>query len=244
MTRFRASILHFLISFSVGAFLLVLCWFVWYPAPMLTAIGGLEIFILMVTIDVILGPLLTLVIFNPHKKRRLILLDLTVIGVLQISAMCYGVNAILEARPAYVAALGDRFQVVQNNEITDENLNKAKTKVPFWGPTWVGTKSPDTASEKSQVEAVTSVGGCRGNLPQLHVPYQSMKAEILQKALNISNLKKNNPGKSEEIDDWLKQHQYSDQNVKYQPIKISTSNFAVIIDAKTVAVVGIAQFKP
>ena len=244
MSRFRASILHFLISFLAGSILLALFWFVWYPAPMLTAIGGDQIFLLMVGVDVVLGPLLTLVVFNAKKKRILILLDLVIIAAVQISAMVYGVHSILEARPVYVAALGDKFQVVQANEITDENLHKAKTEVPDWGPKWVGTKPPESEYEKNQLSAVTAVGGSRGNLPQLHIPYSEMKTEILQRAQAISLLKKSHPDQAKQIDTWLQEHDHNENNAKYQPIKISASTFVVMLDANDASVLGIASFKP
>ncbi|MFC6521947.1 hypothetical protein ACFQAT_21695 [Undibacterium arcticum] len=131
MSRFRASGFHFLISFIVGLGLLALCWFMWYPAPMLMAIGGQQIFLLVVGIDVVLGPLLTLVVFKVGKKS--LKFDLAVIALLQLGAMVYGVSTLLEARPAYVAALGDQFQVVQASELTDANLAKGKTELPWWG---------------------------------------------------------------------------------------------------------------
>ncbi|MES2933783.1 MAG: TfpX/TfpZ family type IV pilin accessory protein [Pseudomonadota bacterium] len=242
MTRFRASGVHFLISLLIGLLLLVLCWFMWYPAPMLMAIGGHEIFLLVVGIDVVLGPLLTLVVFRTGKRS--LKLDLAVIAGLQIFALLYGVSTLLEARPAYVAALGDKFQVVQATEVTDANLAKSKTKLPWWGPLWVGTQAPTERYDIDAVHDVASIGGGRGHFPQLHIPYASMSAEILQRAKSIDVLKKINPTKTVEINDWLASRKYNDQTAKFQSIKISASEFVVMIDAKTAAVIGIAPFKP
>ncbi len=241
MSRYRAAGLHFLICVIVGVVLLGLSWFVWYPAPMLMAIGGLEIFLLVVGIDVILGPLLTLVVFKSGKKS--LKFDLAVIAVLQVSAMFYGMSSLLEARPAYVAALGDLFQVVQATEVTDENLSKANTSLPWWGPKWVGTKEVVDEEWQSGVQAVESVGGGKGHFPQLHIPYELMQDRVIAKALPIGELKKRNPGQEKEIDRWLKSHDYDEQSAKFQPIKISAETFAVVLDAKSGSVVGIAPFK-
>lgn len=241
MSRFRASGFHFLISFIVGLVLLFLCWFMWYPAPMLMAIGGHEIFLLVVGIDVVLGPLLTLIVFKSGKKS--LKFDLAVIALLQICAMGYGVSTLLEARPAYVAALGDQFQVVQATELTDANLAKAKTELPWWGPRWVGTKAPTDRYDIDAVHALATVGAGRGHLPQLHVAYDSMAAEILQRAQSIDALKKHNAGSDGKIDAWLSKRGYNGETAKFQPIKISASEFVVMLDAKTAAVIGIAPFK-
>ena len=242
MSRFHASGLHFLISVVVGLVLLALCWFIWYPAPMLMAIGGHEIFLLVVGIDVVLGPLLTLVVFKSGKKGMKS--DLAIIAMLQVGAMTYGVGTLLEARPAYVAALGNKFQVVQASEITDANLAKGKADLPWWGPRWVGTKAPTDKHDISAVNAMAPVGGGRGHLPQLHIPYESMALEILNNTSSIEQFKEHNATKVAEIDAWLSKRGYNAKTAKVQPIKINASTFVVVVDAKTAAVIGIAPFQP
>lgn len=206
------------------------------------AIGGHEIFLLIVGIDVVLGPLLTLTVFKSSKKS--LKFDLAVIAVLQVCAMMYGVSTLLEARPVYVAALGKEFQVVQATEVTDANLLKAKATLPWWGPNWVGTKAPTDRYDIDAVQDLASVGGGRGHLPQLHIPYALMKEEILQRAQSIDVLKKHNAGKEAEIDTWIAKRGYSANGLRFQKIKISASEFVVILDSKTADVVGIADFKP
>lgn len=240
MSRYKAASIHFQACLAVGLGLLALCWFVWYPAPMLMTLGGHEIFLLVVGIDVIVGPLLTLVVFNAEKKS--LKFDLAVILALQIAAFIYGTSSLLEARPAYVAALGDSFQVVQATEVTDENLDKAKTTLPWWGPKWVGTKEIVDTEWQSGVQAVQSVGGDKGHFPQLHIPYESMKERVLAKALPISELKKINPGQENKIDQWLRSRGYDEQTAKFQPLKIMASKFAVFVDANTAKVIGISTF--
>ena len=85
MSRYTASATHFALSVLIGAILLALFWFVWYPAPMLLAIGGHEIFLLILGIDVVLGPLLTLIVFRSGKKS--LKFDLAVIALMQVAAM-------------------------------------------------------------------------------------------------------------------------------------------------------------
>ena len=241
MNRYHAFGWHLLVSAAVGATLLGLCWFVWYPAPMLLAIGGHEIFLLIVGIDVIVGPLLTLIVFKPGKRS--LKFDLAVIAAMQIYAMFYGMSTLLEARPAYVASLGDAFHVVQASEVTDENLRKANTTLPWWGPKWVGTKYEVDADLKDVVKDVGSVGGGKGHFPQLHVPYESVQKQVAADAMPISDMKKYVSEKPTEVDDWLKSRGYNDTTAKYQAIKVGPAYFAIILDRKTGAVVGISPFK-
>ncbi|MFZ6781319.1 hypothetical protein ACO0LD_31165 [Undibacterium sp. Ji83W] len=237
ISRYRASGTHFILSCMVGLCLLMMCWFMWYPTPMLRAIGGYEIFFLIVGIDVVLGPALTLVVFKAGKKG--LVLDLAVIAIVQMSAFLYGVSTLLEARPAYIAALGKYFQVIQSSEITDGNLNKAKTTLPLWGPKLVGVKDPTDPVDISAAQAMESVGGGKGHMPHLHIPYADMKDEILKNAEDFDILEKNNADKKAEIQAWLKSNDCDEKTCKYQPIKIRVSTFPAVIDAKTAAYKGI-----
>lgn len=241
MGRIRASSIHLAISLLVGVILLSLLWFVWYPSPMLTAIGGHEILLLIVGIDVFIGPLLTLVVFKSGKRS--LKFDLATIALLQIAALIYGTSTLWEARPAYVAALGDTFQVVQSTEVTDANLEKGKTHLPWFGPTLVGTKAPEDRYDVDAVRDVNAVGGGRGHFPQLHVPYDTMKLQVLAQAKPISKLKTANPASVEKIDAWLASKGFDTNSAKYQPIKISASVYAVVLNAKSGDVIGIAPFK-
>lgn len=241
MNRYHAFGWHLVISALIGAALLALCWFVWYPAPMLMAIGGQEIFLLIIGIDVIVGPLLTLIVFKPKKPS--LTFDLMAIAALQIAAMTYGVRTLLEARPAYVASLGDAFQVVQASEVTDENLRKAHTTLPWWGPKWVGTKYEIDKELQSVVSDVGAVGGGKGHFPQLHIPYESIQARVATDAMTIADLKKWTSAKSTDVDKWLAERGYDDSTAKYQAIKIGAAYFAIILSAKTGAVVAISPFK-
>ena len=244
MSRFCAALVHLAISAAVGIALFAMVWFVWYPAPTLVVIGGHSIFLLLIAIDVVLGPLLTLIVFKAGK--RTLKFDLAVIATLQVVAMVYGVKSLLEARPVFVAALGDKFQVIQAPEIADLNLKKAgKARLPWFGPDLVGTATPTDKFAVEEVAAVAQLaGGGLGHFPQFHVPYSTMRETILAKAKPISDLRKHNPSQVLEIDRWLAKRGLTESLVKYQPIQISITDYAVILDAKTAEVVGIAPFKP
>ena len=108
MTRFRAASTHLAISAVIGAILSALFWFVWYPSPLFKAVGGYELFLMLLVIDVILGPLLTLVVFKSGKKS--LKFDLAVIALVQAAALSYGVWTLLIGRPVYVAAFGDSLR--------------------------------------------------------------------------------------------------------------------------------------
>ena len=65
----RAAAWHVSLSLAVAALVAFLVFGFWFPAALRHLAGGADLFWLIVGVDVVCGPLLTLVIFNPAKPR-------------------------------------------------------------------------------------------------------------------------------------------------------------------------------
>ena len=89
-------------------------------------IGGTELFLLVVGCDLALGPLISLVIYNSRKSRRELITDYSIVGVVQIAALVYGVVILAGTRPVYVAFSKDRLEVVTARDIRDAELAAAQ----------------------------------------------------------------------------------------------------------------------
>lgn len=242
LSRLGAATIHFGLCVIVAVLLLLLLWFVWYPAPLLAAVGGQEILLTLLGIDVMLGPLLTLVVFKSGK--RTLKFDLSVIAVLQAAALFYGVHTLLAGRPVYIASLGDGFQVVQASDIEQKEIDAAKAILPWWGPKWVGTARPSDEKERERLMLSGAAGAGLGHFPQYHASIESMRDKTLAKLSTIEALRKSNSARGPEITEWLSRRGYNDQSAAYQPLRASGKRMVVIVDAKTAAAVGIASFKP
>ncbi len=242
MTRVRAALIHLMISAAIGGILLALLLFVWYPSPLLSATGGVDLFVLLLAIDVTLGPLLTLIVFNPAKKS--LKFDLVVIAALQLAALVYGVSMLLAGRPVYLASIGNQFDVVHANDVEDIDMNAAgMTTRPLWGPIWTGTRKPTDAIGQERLSFAMVDGGL-AVLPQYYQPLENMRDEILKNAQPIADLKKFNPGEEAAIDRWIEKRGMGPDKVVFQRLKAREKDMAVILDAKTAKVIGIAPFTP
>ena len=123
--KIKAFALHFLLSGIVILCFVSLIWFLWYPAPFLKAEGGLEIILILIGVDLILGPTLTAVVYKPGKKG--LFFDLALIVLIQLFALVYGMQTLYKERPQYVAFVVDRFTTVpaasiEIDELLDKNL--------------------------------------------------------------------------------------------------------------------------
>src|SRR5215218_9788376 len=108
-TRWQAAPVHLVISAIIAVLVFATMLLLWYPRPYFTVAGGFTLMLLLIGVDVVIGPLLTLVVFDPRKKS--LKFDLAVIVVLQLAALIYGVWIMFSARPVFVAFAGDRFEV-------------------------------------------------------------------------------------------------------------------------------------
>ena len=88
---------------GTGRIAAALIFLVWFPAPFATMVGGTELFMLVVGCDLVLGPLLSLVIYDPRKTRLALVIDYSIVGAVQLATLIYGVYIVAGTRPVYVA---------------------------------------------------------------------------------------------------------------------------------------------
>lgn len=240
--RARAAGIHLAVSSAIALLLFLSFWCQLYPAPLFKAAGGLEIFVMLLAIDAVLGPLMTLIVWKRDWKQ--LRKDLAVIALVQLAALGYGLHTLWIARPVFVAALGPRFEVVHATDIDAAEIKTSGKALPLFGPEWVGVKRATDPKERERI-MFSSLGGVDyGHFPQHHQPIENMREELLKNAQSIADLKKLNPGADAEIDRWIERNGAKPDGVVFQGLKARSQDMAVIMDAKTAKVIGIAPFKP
>ena len=115
--RLRASGIHLGISLCIALLAALLVFGLWYPYPYREISGGRALFLLMTAVDVVMGPLITLVVFNQAKRRKELVLDFTVVAVLQLAALGYGIWTVFVARPVHLVFEYTRMAVVHAVDI-------------------------------------------------------------------------------------------------------------------------------
>ena len=152
---------HFLISLILAGLAALLVFFVWYPRPYAELTGGLELYKLVVGVDIVCGPLLTLILASPAKKLRERVMDFSLIGAIQLAALLYGLYSVSQARPVVAAFETDRINVVTAAEVVAEDLHKAPESLQslsLWGVRRVGTREARDTDEANRSLSL-SLGG-------------------------------------------------------------------------------------
>jgi hypothetical protein len=246
--RFQASAIHLGFSLAIAIAASVVVFGIWYPYPYREISGGRELFLLVVTVDVILGPLVTLAIFNRIKAWPVLRRDLAIIGMLQFLALGYGVWTVFLARPVHLVFEYDRMTVVHAVEMEPEWLAKAPaglTALPVFGPTSLSLRPFKDSKEKVDATIAALSGIPLATRADLWQPYDAARSEILAVAKPVSSLKTRFPGRVAEIDQVLVTAGRQRDDVVYLPMmgrKSYWTAFLDPIDAHIVATMPLDSF--
>lgn len=247
MSRWQAGGAHLLLSAAVGAAVLAAMILVWYPPPFFEAAGGNNLVLLMVGIDVALGPLLTLAVFNPAKGAAKLRADLAVIGFVQVAALAYGMHVMYVARPAWLVFAVDRFDLVMSNQLADGELAKAAPpwNVRPWGkPPTVGAKVPEDPKLREESLYLALAGIDLTQQPRFFVPYEAVAAEAGRRAKPLAELRALNPQEQRAIDDIVARSGRAEADLGFLPAKGPQRDFVVVVERAGGAIVRRAMLRP
>lgn len=192
----RAATVHLLLSVAVAGLVGLLVFGTWFPAPLREVFGGGKLFWLIVSVDVVCGPLLTLVIFNPTKPRTELHRDLALVAVIQLLALGYGVNALSYARPVALVHEVDRFRVVSFADLDETEASNLPTWVQPWSLSrlrTVGIRHPRTGEEKLASISASLQGVEPSQRPSWWQDYALSVPEVLKLARPLPELQSMHP---------------------------------------------------
>ena len=117
MSRWRAAAIHFSISLFVFVLLLAVILAVWYPGILFSVDGGWTGLRIVIGVDLVLGPLLTLIVFKSGKPG--LKFDLGCIVVAQSVCMAIGMWIVYSERPIALVMAYDTFYSLAAQEFEE-----------------------------------------------------------------------------------------------------------------------------
>jgi hypothetical protein len=244
--KFVATGIHFLVTLSLTAAAAALIFLVWFPAPFETMIGGTELFLLVVGCDLALGPLISLVIYDSRKSRRALIFDYSLVGVVQIGALLYGVHTLAATRPVYVAFSHDRIEIVSAGEISDQELAAAKTpryaSLPLTGPRFISITVP--ASEQQDALFKSVAGLDEYMRPRFFNPYDAQLAQIRARAKTIEKLEEFHPERKRQLEDARASLSVPAERIRWLPVHHRKGFWTVLIDTENGRPLTYLDFDP
>ena len=232
----RAAALHLGGSLLVAALAGALVFGLWYPYPYRELAGGRELFLLIVVVDVVCGPLLTLVLYNPAKPRAELWRDLGLVVLIQLAALGYGLHVVWQARPVYLVQEVDRFKVIGLPALEAAEVAKLPAALqPRWmgGPLTVAIRSPKDVKEKNKV-LFESVEGGRdyAERPEFYLPYEGAAAlKALQRAKPLAVFLDKQPSQRSAAADLAASKGLDMAQLVYLPV-VGRQDWVAVLDAQ------------
>jgi len=239
--RIRFFLGHLLISLAIALLVTYLIFCVWYPQPLDKALGVGFIFMMMLVIDVILGPLLGLLVYQEGKKT--LKMDLSIIILIQVAALGYGMYSIAQARPVWIVFNHDRFELVRKNEIKTENIMKAKSQYQqptLLQPQFVAVKQAIDPQVR-QIEQMSAMlnGISLAQYPERYMSLDQAKIQIQKQSRDLSQLTHWNDKKI--VQQYLSL--YSKANA-WLPLETYGLAMVVLINKEKAEVIKIVDLRP
>jgi hypothetical protein len=243
MPTIKVAVIHLFFSVLVALVLGLLVFVFWYPTDYRGMSAGLEIFLVIVAVDVVCGPMLTLIVYKKNKSMKVLAVDLSLIFVLQLGALIYGVGTVWNARPLFLIHEIDRFKLISKLDIAENHSsNYVKKYSPgiFEGPVHLGLREP-TVDERKQIMFESALGGKDyAERPEFYVPYSSELAQAAwSRAKPLTELLYKKPDLAGSALQTLSQTNLNVNDVRYVPIVAPQDSIAIL--NKNGEVVGYLQ---
>ncbi len=246
-TRVSATVAHLLISLVIAAAVVALFWGVWYPNGLDIVAGASVLLLILVTVDVLIGPLLTLIVFSPGKKG--LARDLLIIALLQAGALAYGVHIMLHTRPVFLVALVDGLLLVSANEVDDADLKRSSSpdyaRKSWAGPIFVSSQDPKDPKRLTELTVSVIQGGPEiERLPEFYGPFDPMAKELVKRAARLSAWSESTDTHVRQALSWVKKRGLDSGTVSVVSIAGRGGISSMLLDTETAKPLRVFDFNP
>lgn len=247
LTRWQAAGLHLCASFTLALLAGLLIFGVWYPQPYTQAAGADRLVMLLIGIDLALGPLLTLIVYK-HGKRGM-LFDIAFIAVVQFSALIYGLSVISESRPTFVVVTRDMTYLTMASELDDADLAAAREpqyqQCSWTGPVLVAAPQPESAEDRNALLTSGMAGRDINVLPKYFRPFADQGATLINGSLPLQRLL-DLPATADAIRSFVAEKAIPIERLRFQPLRGRNPemDMTVVFDSANAAIIGVVAVDP
>lgn len=240
LSRFRLAtryaLRHLGISAAVALLSAAFVFGLLYPAPYRSLLGVESIFLLVLAVDVVCGPLLTLVLASPKKSRRERWLDFSLIGLIQVGALLYGLHSVWAGRPVALVFEVDRLVAVSASDIDPADLAKAPEqlrRLPFWGVRRFSTRQSRDGKEMLESVLKGVAGISLAVQPDWWAQWDAGKDGMARRAKPLSDLLARRPQDAATLQTAAQRTGLPTDALRYLPLTSSkTLDWVALLDGE------------
>lgn len=243
MSKLRAFLTHFAISATIVGAALAIIFFLWYPTPYFEIAGTWNVVRILIGVDLMLGPLLTLILFRSGKPG--LLFDLSVIALIQVSALVYGLTVIYQERPYFVVFAVDRFEVLARKDVDEMDISDPRLKEKSWiEPIYVVASLPETLEEQQRlIDDVIAGKPDIDRRPEFWSPYQEKADEVLGAATPLAEFSQRRPDAEAAAAEFMTAHP-DGANFVGLPVIGKQGAYVIVLDPRRTKPVGLLPVDP
>lgn len=237
-----ASLVHLALSALLIMLLVGSTLFFFFPSLFISVSDFKEVATLIVSIDLVLGPLLTFVVYKPKKKT--LKFDLGVIASIQISALAYGIYALYQVHPVYVTFNVDRFTIVSAKDADPKKAKFNEYKISKLSAGKLAyAQIPDQLELRNDLLVSSALGGeDLDQREEYYEPYHENISKIIAKSLDPKLIFSNEEAKRK-AKKFLSRHSDLDL-LAFLPLNSLKKDAIIVLDKKTAEPVATLDIDP
>ena len=243
--KIKASLIHLSLSILLVALIIGSTLFFLFPKLFIDVTDFKEVASIIISVDLVLGPLLTFVVYNSQKAKKLLYIDFSVIGVIQLSALLYGAYSLYQIHPVYVAFNVDRFTIVTAKDAEPEKALIDEFKVSkFTAGKLAFAKMPTDLEKQNDLLLATTGGG--EDLDKMEEYYEPIKdniSSIMVKSLKPQDLFKTETAKNK-AKKFLSKQQDKINSYAFFPLNSEDKDAIIVLDKKTAQPITVINLDP
>ena len=245
MTRFQASRIHFAISAAIVGTVLAIVFLAWYPGPTFEIAGARAPVFVLIGVDLVLGPLLTLIVYKEGKKG--LKFDLGFIATVQLVALVYGSFTLYSERPSYLVFAIDRVSLVSAKTIdTASILHEELTHKPIGKLIDVFARKPQDPEEfRRFMDSVLFQG-----MPDLDrraeywEPWESGRDVIYSAITSLNDFEPASELEQRELTKAIRRHGREHPRLGFLPIGGIEADIGMLIDQDSLLPLDVIRVDP
>ena len=239
--RVVAAASHLFASVAVAGVASILVFAIWYPAPFAAIAAGGSLFLILVSVDVVLGPVLTAIAADPAKSNKVFRRDLAVIIAIQLAGFAYGIYSIALARPVYLVFEVDRMRVVTAADIEPEQLGDAPPnlrRLPWTGPEVIAAVRPTQPDEVLRSIDLALSGIDISLIPKYWRDFAAQKDAALRLSRPATELRSRYPEASGSLQQIAAKAGQPFESLRFLPVVSRQASWVALMTAPEARVVG------
>jgi hypothetical protein len=150
----------------------------WYPSWLFRSDGGLQVFWLLLGVDLVIGPLLTFVLYNLAKSIKERCVDVSLVVLLQLGAFGYGMYQAWQQRPLALVYVDATVVSCSHQWFEWANIKPPHQPDVLALLALTPTPTPDQLSRRVMISFAAGVGECV--LTDQYVPTTQIQLDWVQ----------------------------------------------------------------